>query len=223
MPRPTNPDDAAEKLKIMSAFFDEALQRVDYLSELHKSGRDTEALTLCLTYVDSFAQWLYYPRRSVGQNFIEALSAHDHAAYFSLIHPLQMIRALDRMEGPWPSRAKIIASIFPGPSYELMDRLTFARSLSSGFGPQELGLIQQKFWRGTIAALAYYWLRNPSVHRFGSSPSLSFGSTLYQGKEPPSLAQATLIPPLRSMINEASTRSMNACEWFGNDSIMLDA
>jgi hypothetical protein len=219
MPRPTNPSDAAAKLEVMNGFFDDASQRVDFLSELDRGGHRTEALTLCLTYIDSFAQWLQYPREGVGQNFVESLCAHEQFTYFSLIHPLQMVRALAAMNGSWPMHSKTIESIFPAPPYELMDRLTFARSLTR-VGQNVLQAIQQEFWRGTVASVAYYWLRNPSVHRFGSSPSVSFGSTVYQGTEPPSLGLATLVPTLKSMIKEARTRSTNTCEWFGNDRIM---
>lgn len=134
MPRPTNPGDAAAKLEIMNAFFDDALQRVDFLGELDRGGHRAEALTLCLTYIDSFAQWLRYPREGVGQNSVESLCDHEQFAYFSLIHPLQMVRALAAMSGSWPMHSKIIESIFPRPPYELMDRLTFARSVTPGFG-----------------------------------------------------------------------------------------
>jgi len=223
VPRPANPGDAAAKTEAMSAFFGRALQRVDYLNELQNGGYDTEALTLCLTYIDSFAQWLHYPRKGVGENFVDALSAHEPVPYFSLIHPSQMIRQLRRMKGRWPSHAKVLESIFPGPTYQLMDRLAFARSLSTGFVSADLRSLQKEVWRGTIGAVAYFWLRNPSIHQFGSSPSLSFGSTRHQGNELPRLGLVTLLPPLRSIINETRARSMATCEWFGDDRIMFEA
>jgi hypothetical protein len=222
MPRPTNPDDAAAKLEIMSHYFDDALRRVSYLSELHKGGHGREALTLCLVYIDTFAQWLNYSQNGVGKNFVEALCVHEEFAYFSLIHPEQMIRALSTMKPIWKERARTIRSIFPGPPFELLDRPTFASSLSAAFRTQEIQEIQQEFWRGTIAAVAYFWLRNPSVHNFTTLPSVSFDLTLHQGKEITSLGLATLLPPLKSMIKEARTRSMDTCEWFGDDRLVRD-
>lgn len=57
----------------MEAYFDEAEERIAFLEVLHAIGHETESLTLCLTYIDSFAQLLFWPRRESGRNFVEAL------------------------------------------------------------------------------------------------------------------------------------------------------
>jgi hypothetical protein len=186
-------------------------------------GRDTEALTLCLTYIDSFAQLLQWPCQGVGQNFVETLWRHDSQPFLSLVHPLQMIRAIDAMAAPWRSRAATLRILFPGPRYELVSRPDFLDSIAVNFTSADLTDVRRELWRGTIAAVAYYWMRNPSVHGFGSSSSLSFGDTKCRGIDAPQLNLQVLESPLRSMIEEARARSFAACEWFGDDRILRAA
>jgi hypothetical protein len=46
------------KREIIAAFFDNAEARVAFLPELDRTGHRSEAMTLCLTYIDGFSQWL---------------------------------------------------------------------------------------------------------------------------------------------------------------------
>jgi hypothetical protein len=223
MPVPKTPEDIAAKHRLMTAFFDDALARVDFLSELRDGGRDTEAFTLCLTYVDSFSQWLLWPREEVGRNFVEALATYEASPYFGLVHPLQAIRAFGAMKGIWPSMSALVQRAFPGPSYELLHETAFEGRLAVTCSPADLSQIRGELWRATIGGIAYFWLRNPSVHRFGSSRSLSFGSTTYNGAEPEPLTLRAFLPPLRAMIGEARKRSETTLQWFGDDRIMFDA
>lgn len=56
------------KHEIIAAFFDNAEARVAFLPELDRTGHRSEAMTLCLTYIDGFSQWLCWPRSSSGRN-----------------------------------------------------------------------------------------------------------------------------------------------------------
>lgn len=221
MARPSDPEEVAAKQSQMGAYFDAALERVAFLDELVARGRESEALTLCLIYIDRFAQLLHWPRKSVGKNIVDALCKHDRHPFLSLVHPLEMIRAMNAMNDPWRSRAATLKTHFPGPQYELMDPLKFLKSISSSLTSAELADLRQELWRGTIAAVAYYWMRIPSVHGFGSSPSLHFDNTKYRGVDAPQLNLHVLKSPLRSMIEEARSRSIAACEWFGDDRILF--
>jgi hypothetical protein len=42
---------------IPGTFFDNAEARVAFLPELDRTGHRSEAMTLCLTYIDGFSQW----------------------------------------------------------------------------------------------------------------------------------------------------------------------
>jgi hypothetical protein len=61
------------KREVIATFFDNAEARIAFLSELAQTGHKSEAMTLCLTYLDSFAQWLRWPATSSSRNFVEAV------------------------------------------------------------------------------------------------------------------------------------------------------
>jgi hypothetical protein len=105
MPYPRTQEDVDAKSRFMAAFFDDTCARVEFLTELHSSGRDTDALTLCLTYIGSFAPSLFWPRRESGRNFLDALPGHEETPYFGLIHPLQPIRSFGSPAVP-PARLR---------------------------------------------------------------------------------------------------------------------
>lgn len=223
MATPTDPDDAAAKRAIMEDYFDKADERIAFLQELHAAGHETEALTLCATYIDSFAQWLYWPRVESGRNFVEALGAFESAPLFSLVHPVQVVRAFRAMKGDWPSIAEIVEREFPGPVHELASHVDFKERIVPILDAVQAQRVGENLWRGTLGAVAYYWIRNPSVHGFGTSSSLSFSNTTLAGNPAPSMTLQSLIPPLRAMVAEARRRSANACQWFGNDAIITGA
>ena len=89
------------------------------------------------------------------------------------------------------------------------------------FNSNEVAEILSQLWRGTVGAIVYYWMRNPSVHGFGASPSISFDQTSFRGNPAPGLSLNTLLPPLKGMVLEARKRSLDRCEWFGDDRIIL--
>jgi hypothetical protein len=91
-------DNATAKREFIRAFFDDAEERAKYLLDLGASGRASEASTLFLVYIDSFSQWLFWPRSRAGQNFVEALVTYGGDTEFALVHPLALIRALAAMK-----------------------------------------------------------------------------------------------------------------------------
>jgi len=223
MSRPATPEDIAAKEGFMNAYFDEAFERVAFLERLAVEGRQIESLTLCLVYLDGLSQLLSWPGKETGRNFVQTLCSHDPAGFLALTHPLQLIRAFDAMNGPWPSRARSLEERYPGPPYSLMSRAEASNAISDTFTCNEVAEIVRELWRGTVAAVVYHWMRNPSVHGFGGSQRISFDETSLEGSPAPSLSLHTLLPPLRAMINEGRERSLKACEWFGDDRIILPA
>ncbi|MDP1858757.1 MAG: hypothetical protein Q8K82_08800, partial [Gemmatimonadaceae bacterium] len=182
----------------MAAYFQEADERITFLEELYAAGRETEALTLCATYVDSFAQWLYWPRSESGRNFVEALGAYEATPYFSLAHPLHAVRIFRAMNGYWPTLAEIIEGEFPGPEYNLLDLSAFEARIAPQVVESQRIQVGHNLWRSTIGSVAYHWIRNPSVHGFGTSSSLSFGNTMLGSVPAPSMTLHILLPPLRA-------------------------
>jgi hypothetical protein len=107
-------DNAIAKASFIEAFFDHAEGRVAFLEDLARQGHPEEAMTLCLVYIDSFAQWLYWPSSKSGQNFTNALIEFGNDQQLGLIHPLQAHRAFDAMKGNWKAITSKVALAFPG-------------------------------------------------------------------------------------------------------------
>ncbi len=212
-----------EKQRLMMPFFDDMEQRLAFLAQLEADGHQDEALTLCLVHIDRFAQWLRWPSTATGPNFVSALVEFGRQPVLGRLHPLQFIRALRRMKHPWPQIAEKIETVFPGPNYEVFEPKEFVPRLSFQVQASQLLAIEQELWRGTIANVAYTYLRNPAVHGFGASPSLSFDQTSYRGEEVPALSFALLHPCAGHLLQEGRRRTEETVEWFGNDAVLRDA
>jgi len=90
--------------------------------------------------------------------------------------------------------------------------------LNTRLATEELHKLKSECWRGTLAATAYYFLRNPSVHSFGAL-ELSFSGTLYQGKTISGMGFVELHDTVKNIHNELRCRSESNIQWFGNDKI----
>jgi len=211
-------DDQKAKLDFIRAFHEAAESRIEFLADLHKKKHEVEALTLCLTYVDSFAQWLCWPCRESGKNFVNAVVNFGGNLLMGLIHPLQAISSLERLKPPWPQIAGKVKQVFPGPKYELISKDQFLTKLNASLATDELAQLRAECWRGTLAATAYYFLRNPSVHSFGAT-ELSFSGTTYQNKPISNMGFVELHAILKNIHNELRRRSENNIQWFGDDRI----
>lgn len=216
-------ESATWKPKAIAAYFDGAEQRHTFLRSLDQSGHEAEATTLCLIYIDSFAQWLFWPRRESGRNFVESLSCLGNDPLLAVVHPLQIRRAFSRMKGPWPRLADSIGAVYPGPRYELQGKLDFLAALRPRLLEEEETLVSRELWRGTVAAIAYYRLRNPSVHSFGAGATICFDRSTYQGEPVPDLDFGRLHVAAGRLIAEARRRSEESGQWFGNDAILHEA
>jgi hypothetical protein len=220
--RPATPQDIEAKEDLMKAYFDKALERVAFVEKIAAEGRHVESLTLCLVYLDGLSQLLSWPGGEAGRNFVETLCSYDQAGFLSLIHPVQLIRAFDAMKGPWPSRARSLEGRYSGPPYSLMSCSEASNAIGETFASNnEVAEVFRELWRGTLAAVVYHWMRNPSVHGFGGAQRISFDETCLKGCPAHPLSLQTLLPPLRAMLSEARKRSLDRCEWFGDDRIIL--
>lgn len=215
-------DNAASKREFISAFFDNAEGRAAYLFNLHTGGHPAEALTLCLVYIDSFSQWLFWPRSQTGRNFVEALVEHGGDPGLVLVHPLAVSRAFEAMKGHWKDFAMRLRSLLPGPPYSLCAKSDFLMEVATGFTPPEAKLLEDELWRGTIAGVAYTHLRNPSIHCFGGSVEISFNTTTHDGQPASPITFDRLHQALLKLVAEARARSMANNQWFGDDNIVKD-
>ena len=199
------------KHRFITVFFDDAEERIVILDELAGTGYEREALTLCLTYIDSFAQWLCWPLSSTGHNFVKAVIQFGGDTLMGLVHPSQAICVFSQMKSPWKTLAERIAHAFPGPVCELLPVSHFEQVL--GLTPTE----RAEVWRATIANIVYQHLRNPSVHGFRGSGGIILSQTTYQGQPVPIIGFPQLKSCAWGLVAEARRRSEANGEWFGND------
>jgi hypothetical protein len=207
------------KHNVITAFFDEAEVSVVFLDELANTGHEPEAVTLCLVYIDRFAQCLCWPRTSNGLNFVEALIQFGGDPLMGLTHPIQATHAFEAMK-KWKPFAKRIANAFPGPSHEVLPIPAFEQALAQHVSNTELAQLRHELWRATIANLVYQHFRNPAIHGFGPSTGIALPQTTWNGQPVPILGLSELSSCARGLIGEARRRSANGA-WFGNDAIVL--
>jgi hypothetical protein len=115
-------DGEITKMDYIITFFDDARDRANFLLELRAKGYPSEALTLCLVYIDSFSQWLYWPRDRSGQNFVDALVDFGGDPDYGLLHPLAVVRAFEAMKGHWKDFGARVQDLFPGPEKRVLER-----------------------------------------------------------------------------------------------------
>jgi hypothetical protein len=96
------------------AYIDDAKAKVAFLGELAQTGHKDEAMTLCLVYIDRFAQKLFWSSNQSGRNFVNALIQYGGDSFMRLCHPEQAVRAFAEMKEPWRTVSAKIAAKFPG-------------------------------------------------------------------------------------------------------------
>ena len=162
-----------------------------FLSELAATGHKDEAMTLCLVYIDRFAQVLKWPSTENVKNFVEALIQFGQDPYMGRCHPLQAARAFAQVT-KLEMLGKQVATVFPGPSHELMDLPTFEYQMKREIPQFNRLQFRKHAWRATLANVAYQRLRIPAVHGTGVSGALEFSLTTYKGDPVPFLMCARL-------------------------------
>ena len=216
-------DNQKAKRHVITSFFDDAEARVAFLDDLADTGHEPEAMTLCLVYIDRFAQSLCWPSASTGRNFVDALIQFGGEPLMALAHPLQAARAFGEMKTPWKALAERIAGAFPGPSHEVVPIPTFEQALAEHVTTAELAQLKPELWRATIANVAYQHLRNPAIHAFGTGGGIILSKTTWNGQPISILGFAILRNCARGLIAEARRRSDANGQWFGDDAIVRGA
>ena len=205
-------------------FHQDAVKRLRFLPELHTSGHREEATTLCLCYMDSFAQLICWPKTTVGKNFVAAISDFGGDLTFRLVHPLHATRVFSSKKSFWKDLATHIVSLFPGPNYELLTETELLAKLepylySKTINPKD---ILNELWQTTLASVVYHYFRNPAVHGFGAGPGWSFSATTYQGAPVTGIGFDRLYNVALNLHAELRRRSEATGQLCGDDGI-LDA
>jgi hypothetical protein len=192
-------------LDLVTSYLNKATAKVDFLDELASSGHKDEARTLCLVYIDRLAQILSWPSEKSGEIFVNTLIGFGEDPWMGRFYPLQLARALSTEDKLKPFSTEIAAA-FPGPSYQLMDAITFEKEMRQKIPKLQLSLLQKHAWKATVANIAYKHLRVPAIHGLGSSGDLNLNAT-YNGTPAPILDLQRFKKCAIALIKEARRRS----------------
>jgi hypothetical protein len=211
-----------DELQFTTLFHRDAEKRLSFLPELYKSGYKQEACTLCLCYIDSFAQLLCWPKKTDGRNFVAATSSFGSDSTLGLVHPLQAIREFGRMKTYWTDLANHMESLFPGPNYELLTESEFLIKLQPWLSSKSINQknVLNEIWQTKIASIVYHYFRNPAVHNFGCGPDLSFDKTSYQGIAVQGVGFERLCTIATNLHAELLRRSEMTGQFCGNNEIL---
>lgn len=121
----------------------------------------------------------------------------------------------------WEPIREVVAALFPGPSYELLTREEILSRAGATRTSVQRNQLEREIWRGTIAAVAYYPMRNAAVDALRAS-SHSFSITTNGGEPALPLDLSRLKAAARNLAREFRRRSEASGQWFGNDAILLE-
>ena len=133
-----------------------------------------------------------------------------------LYHPLQAARAFARVK-KLETLGKQVATIFPGPSHELMELPSFEARLQREIPQFDRSQFRKHAWRATLANVAYQRLRIPAIHGSGVSGGLEFSQTTYNGDPVPVLD----VRALKTALQHLSLKQDVVQKLTGNGSVMM--
>lgn len=215
-----NPD----KVIFIKAFFDKLRERIENLAKLNAdSSFRTEALMLCLVYIDGLASSYYAGGDGKNrEDFCRALREISGDALFGKLH-VKVLLDPDN-DKYWAAgtiskngaAAKIaveqLAKTKPG---ELLDESEVADGIRwSGVDKETQDKLIGNLWRSSIGAICYDFMRNSAVHGLGTS-TLSFDETLHEGNLGFTLNFERLHRAVRHICEHVATESVEKGEWFG--------
>lgn len=205
--------DRRAKLEFINAYFDDKRERVEFLAELWRGGRQDEALTLCCCYIDAFANQYYHEIEGSAKCFVTMLIEHGGEDVFSLHSAVSFVRWLENAtRKEFVAAAKTLRARPAEELRRLLPQKDFEAYVGQLYAQNDFRRLQKELWRGSVAFVIYEHLRNPFVHRLAGSGAVSLGPDDDSKREIgfPTLYKA--LTRIQSMVHEVSTREV---KFFG--------
>jgi hypothetical protein len=166
----------AEVIEDYSSYLDE---RIEFLASLCRDRKKEEALTLCCVYIESLAQKVYGDcGKGSKRNFVQAALEFGGDKSLSLIHLPSLAEAL---KGCGPEHSGIEKALRP----QVSDRLNTEEEVLAILGPlltsEQLKLLRDSLWHGTVAAQMYRYFRSALVHEMYTSDGIILGGVTFRG------------------------------------------
>lgn len=161
--------------------------KVAFLEHLYRNDHKEEALTLCCVYIEGLAQRIYsteQKKEGSRKLFVRVLLQHGGEESLCLVDPPTLansVRGAKKCGAPHLELATSIEENFCESPVQLRTIDDLVAEAEAKLGAEELALLKETAWMGTIAALAYREFRNPLIHDLHASHGLVFSNTLYRG------------------------------------------
>lgn len=185
------PDSSHDLPEVFEAYIRYLDTKVAFLEHLYRDDRKEEALTLCCVYIEGLAQRIYSTeQKKEGRRklFVKVLLEHGGEESLCLVDPPTLANSLRGASKCGASHLELASGLKDHFCDSPVQLRTFDELLAEAetkLGAEELALLKETAWMGTIAALAYREFRNPLVHNLHASHGLVFSNTLYRGSPIP--------------------------------------
>jgi len=81
----------------------------------------------------------------------------------------------------------------------------------------ELERLRKHLWRGTLAAIAYDWIRSQLVHTTGGSNEVTFDKTTFRGGPVPPINFTLLYGSISNILQAMEELSLTSGKLYGHD------
>lgn len=206
-------EDLRVKLEFIAVYFDALDKRISFIRELEESDRSTEARLLCCCYIDGLGNNLFPPSSGLP-NFVRAIWEYGNDPYWRLMSSTALVRSFPRRNAVEKSVANALASLLGSTVPQFFSETDVTQLLASQLSGDHIARFKQEAWRGSIAGIAYWYLRGRFVHDLGGPSSLTFSAT-YNGMPVEDLTLERLLSALERIASHARKVSLTTNTWFG--------
>jgi hypothetical protein len=186
-------------------------EKFDFVSKLKEMGRKEEPLLLCCCYIEGLGR--SYFRKSSQESFYLALKHFGKQDIFIQIYP-KMLWIGFQTKGLIPLASKI-GILLKRAGSRVFTEEEIIELMTNRLSSEEMNLLKSNLWRGSFAAYAYKYLRNPNVHELGGT-EFSFGNLTYKD-EPVVIDFRSLYQAMINVFQEMKKISENTATLLGWD------
>jgi hypothetical protein len=145
------------ELEALSAVCEEWSKRIAFLDELFRQWHLDEALVLCCCYIEAIGSWFCRSGPNGGETFAKALLRYGENEVFGRINPWLLLDALGQKSGEarWSVVRGKLAPAFAGLRDGFYPPGEITRACKSALSAEEFAALDDIFWMGTLAGVAY--------------------------------------------------------------------
>jgi len=217
-----------ETIFSIKAFFNNRQKKIDFLLELNDQilklndqKHSSEALLLCCCYIEGFANGLYWPAKGSEEKFVRVLKDYGEKEIFACIHTVQLENFLKskRAGKNGESILKKVADTLDANKNYLHTKDNMLSIVGEVLETSEYEWLDERLWKGTVAAIIYTDIRCQLVHNLFTRGYLSFERMTFNGERICRIDFDFMYPVLQRILKKAIEISLTSGKWYGHDFI----